>query len=47
MKDDDSFRFVFDEDLQYLTKDYYVILFILLTPLSSRKFTMTVQKYFK
>jgi len=24
MKDDETFRFVFDEDLQYLTKDYYV-----------------------
>lgn len=23
MKNDDSFRFVFDEDLQYLPKDYY------------------------
>ncbi|CDW82632.1 UNKNOWN [Stylonychia lemnae] len=23
MKDDESFRFVFDEDLQYLTKEYY------------------------
>ena len=33
MKDDDSFRFVFDEDLQYLTKDYYVsfqLIFIVL-----------------
>ena len=25
MKDDDSFRFVFDEDLQYLTKEYYEV----------------------
>ena len=25
MKNDDSFRFVFDEDLQYLTKDYYEV----------------------
>lgn len=24
MKNDDSFRFVFDEDLQYLPKEYYV-----------------------
>ena len=26
MKDDDSFRFVFDEDLQYLPKAYYVLI---------------------
>jgi len=27
MKNDDSFRFVFDEDLQYLPKEYYVKIF--------------------
>ncbi len=24
MKDDDQYRFVFDEDLMHLTKEYYV-----------------------
>jgi len=24
MKDDDQYRFIFDEDLMHLTKEYYV-----------------------
>ena len=38
MKDDDTYRFVFDEDLQYLTKDYYVSI----GPQSIRRCTMTL-----
>lgn len=45
MKDDDSFRFVFDEDLQYLTREYYVRIYIYnLHSIFFRKFTMTLLK---
>ena len=32
MKDDDQYRFVFDEDLMYLTKEYHVSGFIFIIP---------------
>jgi hypothetical protein len=35
MKDDHEYRFVFDEDLMYLTKEYYVQLYELIFSLGS------------